>query len=1263
MLKTKLSVSNSAQASIVIAVVTGLWVYLISDNPVNLYLSLIIGLSCGTVSFFVLSDRNFNLSFSKSYLSNKKILVILFILFLVTSLASPVESIFAVNWLSLPLLNWLSFALSLAFGLFVSGFIILNLLGVYQKGSFSASAILSVLVSIYFTGVFWFFVSEFSLASTSSFILFASMQFILVLLYTIRIKENDIDIVYQKRILRLNVLLPLLAIVTIFVSLIILQEFVYAPFVRGDSWDYVGTSIAITKGAFGLIPAGKFYVLSTPIFFETFLSAVTGLSGFPPVNCLLILSLVVAVLLPVAFYVMCVKYIQNTKIGLLSTFIFVVASGFGWVPFVGEKLLSGASYSVVSLSGAVESFAPKVLYDITQPQGVLSEGIKTYAFGLLAVIMLLYLFGSKLPSKSRVALIAVIVAFAFQVHIEEALIFVLAIIPAFLLLSRVEKAYLRQNLVGVGGGLIFAFLFDFFSSHSLATSSVSSFAIVSVFSLGLIFAFTFLKIDAFVFSLKGLLKRYKVLIFFAICYLTIFCLYVLVSYGYPLMTTDYGTAVVFQGLTFPWYYYPMSLGVVGVLVLVGLLMNFQNDRRISGFLLIVVFLMIFGSLISFFNVNVFLTGTKEWRIIYRMIPIPASVFSGWVLYNLTKFSKWNIANIKFFSGKKPRLFQLNKHLFSVIVILLVIILGIPSTIIASEYWMATGLSPHGNTHPDAADIELADFFYHVPLTSRAAVFSYDSNALVRIAGSTTAMPSTYPNLLALTRPETIALLSSDVRYIVFDKTDTLDQNFVMLNYLPVVFNNSKYVVYRLPYLQSPVSESTVGYVAPLHYNNASLLSFVLISSLNFSYQVVNNDIYNKSILIMPTDFPQIQQYALSFDDESKVNQTSYPEDAQTMLSWVNEGGNLVVFGGKGAIYKYLGLTTEVPDRYLNINSVSIGSRNYSFNETISAKSLSYDTEKLKVLSYYQFNDNSVCPFAMQEQTGRGSIVYFNVDPLYAADESHDSLLFNSGFLSVISESLIDSGIDNVAPTNSEIVPTGERWLAQYTRYAENDFYASGNITIDSTLSGSYLIAKNISAENVVIKHAEIQNLSSLTIYNITVKGKANLEINSNELVSVQDTDLIPNYLPFQLSNCSVTIKPIDGGAIQINTEKGFFIISDGSLAFTSKMALLVIETPSVTVNGSTSFDRISLPTSASIWSDNVNLKGTTKFHIAYGDSSYVFFDEFSYPPLQSSSIPGIALPMEDILLSPFNIILLIVLSLLYFALSKTYIKHQNKIET
>jgi hypothetical protein len=79
---------------------------------------------------------------------------------------------------------------------------------------------------------------------------------------------------------------------------------------------------------------------------------------------------------------------------------------------------------------------------------------------------------------------------------------------------------------------------------------------------------------------------------------------------------------------------------------------------------------------------------------------------------------------------------------------------------------------------------------------------------------------------------------------------SVNRDFV--RYLQIVFNNSRFLVYRLPYLE-PSSESDLEYVAPLKYNNNTLLSYLIIASLNSSYQLVINDFDDKSTIIAPTD--------------------------------------------------------------------------------------------------------------------------------------------------------------------------------------------------------------------------------------------------------------------------------------------------------------------------------------------------------------------------------------------------------------------------
>ncbi len=842
--------SNSSLIAVLIASITSVWVYLISDNPIKIVVSLLVGVCCGIVAFFVFTDRAFTIQINKPRLPTGKFLLLVFLLFLLTYFFLPVNSIFVVNWFSLEFVNWFSFALSLFFTFFASGFIIINLLGVHSRVPFSASVVFSVLVSMFSTSIFWFFVKFFSLSGVLPFCFFAIFQFVLILLYSVKFRAVPSYAFSPKKTLSLNVILPLLAVITIFVVFIVLQEFVYQPFVRGDSWTYIGNSYSVSRGIFSYVPAGWFYT-GPAHFFDVFLSALTSLSGFPPVNSLMLFSVVFAILFPLAFYVMCLKYTQNAKQSILSTFIFVLVSGFGWLPFVSQKLgLAFSSYSPSQFLTVINTLAPKVLNDITQPQGVFSEGIKTYAFGLLAIFVLLYLFKSDLPSKIRITLIALTIAFAFEYHIEEALIFTLAIVPAFLILSTKVKA-LRNNLVGLTIGFAVILLFNVFIANVSLQNVIFKTLLISLGVLALYIGLTFINFNIKT-SLKIFLLNYKTLLVSLIFYVFGLAVYVLVFYGYPNMTSLYSYSIVALSSSFPWYYYPMSLGMVGVLFLIGSLLDFEKDRNISLFLLITVFLMTFGVLLSFFNTYVFATTTKEWRIVYRIIPAVSSFFAGWVLFKLFNSEQKN-SSFHLRIIRKATSVRINRRLVSVMVLLSVIILGIPSTLLASEYWMVSNVSPYGEMYTNAEDIQLVNFLSHIPVDSRVAVGEMNSNsdALVHLAGGTT---DNYPNLMQLDRPETIALLSVQDRYLLLDKIQNFQPAITsVLESLPVVFNNSKYSIYELPILQPSSLESKIGYVAPLQYGSAIIPSYFVISSLNISYQLVNSDTYGKSVLLLPSE--------------------------------------------------------------------------------------------------------------------------------------------------------------------------------------------------------------------------------------------------------------------------------------------------------------------------------------------------------------------------------------------------------------------------
>jgi hypothetical protein len=849
-----------------IIIILTYWVFLISDTSARIILAIIVGLTSGFVYRFLIKKEEKIMNLTGLPISSKTLLLVLFLILLITFFTSPINDVYLENWFVIPATNWIHFITVNAFCTFIPGFILTKLVDHENTLPARAKIVLSILLSIFFTSLFWYAIKMAALTSDLANILFLLVHFTLIIAYLVypkkHVKHNAGN---SARLLSRDVAVTLGLLVLLSVIFVYVQQFIYNPFIRGDNWGYLATSNYIDKGVAFLEPVGKFYSVNPLSTYSLFSLALFRLSGFPPVNSMMIASLIVAALIPLAFYTMSLQYVKNKKLSMLSALIYVAVSGFGWVPFVLQKVgVTVQQYSPQFLLSFFGAISPTVLNDISQPQGAIPEGFKTYILASLAIIMLLYLLASKLPSKARIFLIGAMSAFVFQVHIEEALVFFFTFLPAYVIFSRKDMSELRKDVVAVALGVLVTFVIGFSCPNYWVFPLLLNYALI-VLVFGLILGYTFVKKHIQIKLPSHKLGYLKLTVSCLVCYLYVLSVIVLVFYGYENMY--YGSAVVYQGFTFPWYYYPLSFGIVGVLAVIGFLMDFQKHRTITYFLVTTIFVFVFGMILSYVNVNFFFTGTKEWRIIYRILPIPASLFAGWALYKLMHFFENACLHLQFQPklGNIQNRIKLNLRYLSTILFIIVIALGVPSTILASEYWMITDVTPYGRADLKSYDLELVNFLYqNVPITSRVATLSSRSNAIIRLAGVTTAVPSVYPNLFVM-RPETIALLSSDVCYICIDKeTDTELIDCELVNYLPLVFNNSRYMLYELPYLEPP-SESTVGYITPLKYTNRTLLSYIITTSLNSSYQLVTGDIYDKSVMILPSDLPKTERNVLFFD--------------------------------------------------------------------------------------------------------------------------------------------------------------------------------------------------------------------------------------------------------------------------------------------------------------------------------------------------------------------------------------------------------------
>ncbi len=451
----------------------------------------------------------------------------------------------------------------------------------------------------------------------------------------------------------------------------------------------------------------------------------------------------------------------------------------------------------------------------------------------------------------------------------------------------------------------------------------------------------------------------------------------------------------------------------------------------------------------------------------------------------------------------------------------------------------------------------------------------------------------------------------------------------------LVLNNSRFSVYSLPYLESP-SESSLGYLAPLQYSNNTLLSYLIIASLNSSYQLVNDDFYNKSTIIAPSD--------LAINEQS-----AYSVKSPALFDWVRGGGTFVVMGGQGEMFNSFGLFFGGVNYHANstANGISTNSATYPI-KTLNVKPLSYRIDSdVHVLSYYTLNGSNVSPFIAEKKIGNGTVFYVYVDPIYQAIETgNNGWIANSELVTIVKNALEEGGIhfpESYGGLSRE--PLKNRWIGKYDTYGTNDFLAEGNITSNANVSGSYLIEQPIIAEKLLINSNVGQTaINNTKINSISISGSASIEVKSNLCNSTSlDGGAIPSYVRLKYENSSIRLTVGNGSKIEIYTWKGNYSINDGSVVIESTSAELVLLKPQLIVNGTIAFSQISLPSDSSAWTYGVKLVGDLSFRIGYSDGKYMFMDNFTGEYIrivQSNPIVDV-IPWKDVLFSLPNIFLII----------------------
>lgn len=851
-------------------------------------------------------------------------LVVLSVLSLL--LVHPIaETVEVVSWNAIPLFSLLRLILSLFLTLFSPGYMILSLIDKNGKLVGLAKILFSVLFSLVilpFFGLLSFaFGSSIQQVGTLSVIL---LNLILLMLFILdkRLKPK----VNEKISVDLNEKAILISFL-VFVSAIILSKYVLnLTWDYGDLDNYFGYSVAFTKNTLPLSPIGPGF--NYPFWPFVFLAEFFVSSGVPYVNAFQFVSIPITFLPVLSFYLMVSAFfekLRHKKIPIVATILGFFGGGFGWIFAIS---LFSKGQTVQNLFGLFEIAARTGSGFLVPP--FYSAGIyPLYTFTLTSIFALIWLIYSERAigiGNLRYVLVSIMVALGYLAHIAEIALFVFIFLVSILVFRRENVSSYRKYSLAIIFGLIFVALPDIITKGSYYTLGSSYYgfslyyAVFALVVLAFFLSFAKGRITTRAISLKTSPNRIRALkIAFSGCIIYFYGLCLIIwskvfqTYGY----------VPTQNSTVPWYAWPSTLGLSGLIALTGVIYLVWRNRSIKEYAFFVLLFFVSLVLARVLHVLQLPAVTTlvylEERIAF-FVMIPTIMLAS---YALLKF---------YHSLKKHK----SKHMIFGFVLLMVFVLGLLPCLFTEQtvdfdYWS-------NGQKVSSSELNALNFLrLNTPPNGSVLTLTDRSNRLLSYAGLSDVQ--TYVNkdpslVLSPLFPETAiySLAKSQVKYLYLSSADKeqMAQNpsysgFIgnyLLKYLPIAFQNEEITIYEVPDFSIPTSSNTA----------------LVTQNLKIGYSTnVFNESYDKycrfcsvinagDTITLKTDNSSNNH---DFELPVNVNPNEYP---YLTIQWKTDGTDLFFYlmGVNTVYYISLGSSTTWQTTSINLHNF------YDFvrNETI-----------------------------------------------------------------------------------------------------------------------------------------------------------------------------------------------------------------------------------------------------------------------------------------------------------------------------------------
>jgi len=519
-----------------------------------------------------------------------------------------------------------------------------------------------------------------------------------------------------------------------------------------------------------------------------------------------------------SFYILANIYLQDIdrRASILATLFFSIFSGFGWLFYLNLKITTSDISQYYRL---LSESSNKSYWDIGYGQCWIWLWYRPLTLGLTLLFMLLYLLRNSMLNRKIFIIVFTLISITLVFsHFAEFIIFIL-----FLFILNLLKPDIELRLKEANISSFLALLISFILNIILTISSLS-----------LIILLTLTMMVAISIFLQRLNKKLKINFASHLNLLTISLtiIYVWFIMAWLISAKDFSVTHVSDVLGVPWHMYPVLLGLPGLLSIPAsfLVMKYYPRHPVKVFIYMIIFIIIFGRLITFLNIYAYYTGYWERRFVpiaYAASSILAPIFI-----------------LKILGCVSVR----KNNILVILLIYFAIISGITSTFLTIDlqdyYTMQFSLR-----EDDKRSIKMLDSLppNKVLLTvtdESLSIAEFVPNRWLINVFRYPIWSAKYPELPlyvlhAMTQPVYIFLREADLREINKKyKLGYINNHFLQPFMKCTSSNNSLAKVISLPYMTAPAFSSVTMLVLPKEYDRTLLYSYDILSLANYNYTTV-----------------------------------------------------------------------------------------------------------------------------------------------------------------------------------------------------------------------------------------------------------------------------------------------------------------------------------------------------------------------------------------------------------------------------------------